>query len=161
MSCFVFLILFPEILDSQLLPHPGGGPRPAVRGALGQQLPGHAHDDREPLLCGRRPAHLHGHGGLWPHQGSPHQQGAEAVSLSQVKSFPVYPPPIQLHLWRVCRGHGLGGGLHEGSAMDCRVHSLPWAELLRGNEAPVRGPGLQPLPAHAHHGHGPVLGPRG
>ena len=80
---------------------------------------------------------------------------------SQVKSFPVYLPPIQVHLWWVCRGHGLGGGLHEGPALDCRVHSLPWAELLRGNEAPVRGPGLQPLPAHAHHGHGPVLGPRG
>ena len=77
------------------------------------------------------------------------------------KEFFCLPPPIQIHLWRVCRGHGLGGGLHEGPALDRRVHSLPWAELLRWNEAPVRGPGLHPLPAHAHHGHGPVLDPSG
>ena len=52
----------------------------------------------------------------------------------------------------------MGGGLHDRPAVGGRVHGLPGAELLRGHPRPaLRGHGPEALPAHARHGHGPVL----
>ena len=92
------------------------------------------------------------------------------------------PPSLvcQVHMSWVYRRHGVGASLHDWPPVDLRVHRLPWAELLCGQQQPSlhwhgerlsfteswnltnsQFSGQDAFPPHARHGHGAVLLPSG